>query len=213
MLDYEAALRDAYRRNYESENLSEAKIQSFASLSGVPAAVIRDKTKTDGLFRWAFVLDPKKQNFYERYAAVHIRAMPGVREFEQLPNNKLGIAGGMVISVSEGKARGANPESKTIDFAWKHGDLTYYASHKYTKDAGGAQGNQYKDLQDFLAEANKSTAPGSVFLAIADGPFYDGQNGKRGMTRMDNLNRIANNRNVFALTIDDLAEFMAARRA
>lgn len=30
---------------------------------------------------------------------------------------------------------------------------------------------------------------------------------------MDNLKRIANNRNVFALTIDDLAEFMAARHA
>ena len=49
-----------------------------------------------------------------------------------------------------------------------------------------------KDLQDFLAEA-KSAAPGSVFLAIAGGPFYGGQNGKRGVTRMDNLKRIANN--------------------
>ena len=212
MLDYEAALRDADRRNYESENLSEAKIKSFASLSGVSTAVIRAKTKADGLFRWFFVLDPKRQNFYEKYAADYIREMPGVHEFEQLPNNKLGIVGGMVIPMRESKTHGGNPESKTIDFTWKHGNLTYYASHKYTKDAGGAQGNQYKDLQDFLVEANKSAAPRSVFLAIADGPFYGGHNGKRGMTRMDNLKRIANGRNVFALTINDLAEFMASRR-
>lgn len=212
MLDYEAGLKKAWQQNYESGALSEAKIKSFSELSGASIDEIRAKAKTDKLFRWFFVNDPKKQNFYEKYAAAHIREMPGVSKFEQLPTNKLGIIGGIVITMSEGKARGGNPESKTIDFTWKHGDITYYASHKYTKDAGGAQGNQYKDLQDFLVEANKSNAPSSLFLAIADGPFYGGQNGRQGTTRMDNLRRIANGRNVFALTINDLAEFMASRR-
>ena len=61
-----------------------------------------------------------------------------------------------------------------------------------------------------LAEA-KSAAPGSIFSAIVGGQF-GGRDGRREMTQLDNLKQIANDRNVFALTID-LAEFVAARRA
>ena len=49
------------------------------------------------------------------------------------------------------------PQSKSIDFSWNTKDYTIYASHKYTKDEGGHQTNQYEDLQNFITAANNSS--------------------------------------------------------
>lgn len=49
------------------------------------------------------------------------------------------------------------PKAKTIDFEWDYKGYKIYASHKYTKDRGGAQDNQYKDLQEFIRQCREST--------------------------------------------------------
>ena len=105
---------------------------------------------------------------------------------------------------------GATAQAKTIDFFWKTGDLIVYASHKYTKSSGGAQDNQYKDLKDFISEANHSNLPKTIFLAIADGSYYSSKDSESGVSKLQRLKDLANRRNVFALTIAELERFLGS---
>ena len=73
--------------------------------------------------------------------------------------------------------------------------------------AGGNQGNTFTDVEQFLREANESRLPDTVFMAICDGEFYEGK-GPSGLTRLQELKDIANRRNVFAISIDELDDFL-----
>jgi len=44
-------------------------------------------------------------------------------------------------------------------------------------------------------------------MAICDGEFYEGK-GPSGLTRLQELKDIANRRNVFAISIDELDDFL-----
>ena len=105
--------------------------------------------------------------------------------------------------------RGGNPAAKTIDFQWQTGKYTVYATHKYTKESGGAQDNQYSDLHLFIKEANESHSSDDAFVAIADGPYYNLPNTIRGATKIESLRQASNKRNVFACTMDDLSKLLA----
>ena len=100
------------------------------------------------------------------------------------------------------------PKSKSIDFYWECGSKKFYAFHKYTKDSGGHQDNQYRDLQVFIGEANTSGIKDSYFLAIADGDYYSTNNGRARTTKIERLKQIANGKNVFAMTSDELPKFL-----
>ena len=205
-------MQKAWRRNYESFNLKDAaeKIKTFVKRTGIDKDEVEAKIRNDTLFRWCFVKDPKRQNFYEDLAAEHIKGLGGVRNFVRLPNSAKSICSGLVMDRDELKKRGGNPKAKTIDFEWETGRYRVYASHKYTNESGGAQDNQYKDLHEFIKEANESNSADSVFVAIADGAYYDTRNEIRGLSKIQSLKRSADGRRVFACTIDELPEVLAA---
>ena len=131
-----------------------------------------------------FCKNPNKQNFYEKIAADMIKDMYGVDGFEKLPNQSLYVSDGVVFKNKEHKKY---PKAKTLDFKFRYKNYTIYASHKYTKDSGGSQDNQYKDLQDFIIQSRDTKIPQTVFIAIADGDYYSNQNGKAGTTKMEHL--------------------------
>ena len=108
----------------------------------------------------------------------------------------------------EVKERGGTGEAKTLDFEWQSKGKQIYASHKYTKDGGGGQDNQYRDMKDFIREANKSHTPNTIFLAIADGPYYGMNDTGSRTTKLQNLQYLANRTNVFALSGEELEEFL-----
>lgn len=65
--------------------------------------------------------------------------------------------------------------TKTIDFKWKHSKKVVYASHKYIKDEGGAQDNQFSDVMAFISVAAKILTKEpeyAIFVAICDGPYF-----------------------------------------
>ena len=101
--------------------------------------------------------------------------------------------------------------TKSIDFRWEFDGNTYYAAHKYTKDEGGAQDNQFNDLCNFLINASKSKDENVYFLAIGDGDYYkrkykDGANYY--LSRIDYMNSKYSSKNAVALSTDELEEFL-----
>ncbi len=129
-----------------------------------------------------FCKDPGKQNISEKLAAKVLNA------------NKLPAQGKNCIRFTPNgeitfKASG---NSKSADFFIEG----YYATQKYTKEAGGAQDNQKKDVEDFLTKGSIS----HKVMAIVDGDYWD--NGAR--KELESL--FANNPNVKITSVDELME-------
>ena len=210
-LDWDAPVRAAWALNYKRFSMPEADqaIRTFMLKTGMPRKAVEDKIRTDDMFRWCFVKDPKKQNIYRDLAASYIRSIPQVTSFVRLKAGERLICGGTVMSREEAKKRGANPSPKPIDFQWKTGKHTVYASHKYTKESGGAQGKQYHELHSFIDDANHSNLKATAFIAIADGPHYDSTDSIRGKTRIESLRQACNRTSVFACRMEELQGILA----
>jgi len=133
-----------------------------------------------------------------------------VENFEILPsggNNAVYVENGKLFSgadlVNQAK------EAKSIDFSWTIGNIRFYASHKYTKDSGGAQDNQYLDMQNFLKNTRDCNIKNTVFLAICDGKYYQAKDSKTGdNTKIERLQRLTDNKTSFVLTVNDLMDFL-----
>jgi len=192
--------------------IDERKIKRAAEKRGVAPdevfAVIRDSR----LYRAEFIKDPKRQNLYERVAAEAIKNMPGVEEFVHYGTNELELVDG--VPKKRSGEHGAEPGlAKTIDFGWRRGGFRYFASHKYTKERGGAQDNQYRDVLAFIKEANKNSDAGCVFVAIADGEYYDFVDAGSKLKKINVLkqNAVAKS-GVYAVRISELVGLMDSMR-
>jgi len=130
-----------------------------------------------------FAKDPAKQKIHERIAGGYIQKIEGVTNFRILKNTELYISRGQIISKEQSKLATA----KTIDFYFQYGKYEVYVSNKHTTEEGEAQDNQYKDLQEFITECRDNTDSNVIFIAIADGDYYKGNNGKTGVSKMENL--------------------------
>ncbi len=213
MIDiYEKAVAQAWKKNIaqvlELLNTNDPKIlykiQSASQRWDIPVSEIKESITKDRVAAAHFAVDPSKQKIHEKTAAEFIRNLDGVVDFNHLPNKALYVSNGVPITGGELKTY---PTAKTIDFKWQYGTLKIYASHKYTHDSGGAQGNQYKDLQAFIRACHGSPELKLRFIAIADGPFYQEHNGRANRTRLDNLQSMCTPQ-IRACTIYDLKEVL-----
>jgi len=185
------------------------KIQNWADRFNYPFDIIVEKIKNDPIFSCVFAIDPGRQNLYQKCAANYIKKLPNVNNFETLPQD-----GNKAKYLIEGKLfsgkdlNNASKNTKSIDFTWKVGSYSFYASHKYTKDSGGSQDNQYIDIQNFLKQARDNNYGKCVFLAICDGKYYlkkDSQTNSE--TKIERLKKLTC-QNSFVLTIEELEEFL-----
>ncbi len=165
--------------------------------------------ENDDLFYLFFVKDPTRLRIHEKLAASYIKSLPFVSNFTDSSTDAQVISNGAVQSKKSLKESGGETTAKTIDFTWTCGNKTFHATHKYTKQGGGNQDNQYADLQRFIEQANKSVDPKKYFIAIPDGEYYFNMDSSTGVTRGENLSQIANSsRRVYAMRIDELADFL-----
>ncbi len=167
-----------------------------------------EQINTNDVVAACFAVNPNKQDFYEKVAADFIRRIDGVVDFQNLPNNALSVLNGGVFPKKKLTELGGVSGAKTIDFQWKYGGVTFYASHKYTKERGGSQESAYKDLQNFISESANTTLRETFFIAIADGDYYLTENGQAGTRRIDRLEQLASSDKVHACTIDELEGLM-----
>ena len=213
MIDiYEKAVAQAWKKNiaqvHHSLSVNDKKllykIQSASQRWNISVSEIKESITKDRVAAAHFAVDPSKQKIHEKTAAEFIRNLNAVVDFNHLPNKALYVSNGVPITGDELKTY---PAAKTIDFKWQYGTFKIYASHKYTHDSGGAQGNQYKDLQAFIQACRGSINPELRFIAIADGPFYQEYNGRANKTRLDKLQSMCTPQ-VSACTIHDLKEVL-----
>ena len=208
--DWEAELIKRWMQNFKEFEIKpkSKKMVKYCKARGIPINDMMDAINREPMMKWLFVKDPKKQNIYECIAAEYLQGMDMISDFRHLPNRDLLLAGGMLISSKEAEKRGADAKAKSIDFTWKTKKYTVYASHKYTNEPGGAQDNQYRDLVEFIEEAGRSNVTDAVFIAIADGAYYDSYDSRLKCKRIDCLRRKGSGR-VFAGRIDDVPSILA----
>ena len=186
------------------------KIDSYCERTGYELQVVLRKIREDEMFRAQFAISPGRQGMHEKMAAAFIKSIPGVENFNTLNKGKGGlvILAGALMPRAQAKEQGASRTAKTIDFFWNYNGKIIYASHKYTRVGGGNQDNQYEDVHNFISAANPSNLANTFFLAITDGGYFLTNDSGAGATRLQALKNVANRRNVFALSIDELEEWL-----
>lgn len=128
-----------------------------------------------------FAKDPSKQNIVENL----IQNLTDLRKYPASGKNCIRFAeDGSIVHLS-----GAS-NTKSADF-----DLNgYYATQKYTNEAGGAQDNQFKDVVEYLEKGSKK----NKVAAIVDGHFWE--KGKRQVLE----NHFKDNPNVLITSMQSL---------
>jgi hypothetical protein len=120
-----------------------------------------------------FIKQPNRQNIFEEYALKKIKAMPIIKSAKKLSasgKDAIYIVKGNLLKIHNLPERQMH---KSIDFDIETiNNKHIYASHKYTKDSGGSQDNQYNDMLNFVKNANESRTK-EYFFAIIDGEYYN----------------------------------------
>lgn len=129
---------------------------------------VKQEILNNDLIASFFIKEPGRQNITEKAVANKIKKFKKVKDFINLPPTAN-------LFVEDGEITNKRKLNKSIDYTWKTGDKKVYASQKYTKDSGGSQDNQYKDIVSFLSSAIKSQNKEIVFFAIVDGNYFDNQ--------------------------------------
>ena len=178
--DYETLIQQKWQENAADVvnrlNADDAhlrqKMATYAENFGIDTKSIIRKIRTDQMFANSFAKDPNKQSLHEQSAAAYISNLQFVSEFINLPTHGMNAyyiaEGGEALS---GSAKQGT--IKTLDFTWKTGRFTCYAAHKYIKQSGGAQDNQFADILSALHRWSKGNAqPDEILFAIVDGPYF-----------------------------------------
>ena len=129
-----------------------------------------------------FCVDPGRQNISEKL----VSKVLGLKKLPAQGKNCIRFdAKGNIISK---KIEGA---TKSVDFMLND----YYATQKYTKEAGGSQDNQKTDVREFLLKGSQQHR----VAAILDGDYWDIQ-------RPLLIKEFENNPNVFITSVTELSE-------
>ena len=185
------------REDIESVS-SVLKIKNFCEKYNYSYESVVEKILGDDMFAVFFAKEPSKQNIYEKIAAKYVSSLESVSGFENYPNSiKLFVINGNITNKREN-------DVKSIDFHFKVGDISIYASHKYIKDSkgGGAQDNQYNEVRNFLRNCNKLNTGDVYYIAICDGAYFD--------SKIGILNNDFGSSHVRAMPIDDLENFITS---
>lgn len=191
----------------------ERRDEKYAEEHDVSLSYIRYKKRTNTDFLLLFAKNPTRETIHQAYAIETIKKnLPYFSSFCALPaggKNAKYIIGGEIVGQEERKK--AESAVKSIDaegtISLPGSEIHVYFSLKYTKDAGGAQDNQYADLISFLKEGAKSKEKDVYFVALADGEYYQKRETKyakkEGQTRLEYLNS-AFGKHCKAATLDEI---------
>ena len=176
--DYNKATKERYMNNRDEVLIQlkngcdylKQKMSLFSTRFNYSLDDIRNKIKSDEMFRCFFIKDPLKQGIHQETAADWLKGLP-LRRFKILDS----VGKGALFITSDGEiVKGKNPaKAKSLDFFWKEANYEFYATHKYTKQSGGSQDNQYKDvLIDLKKWQNGGAKDNQILVAIVDGDYY-----------------------------------------
>ena len=179
--DYEAIEADAWTSNaldvrdrlLNNDKFLNRRIATFVARFGYETAQVREKILTDQMFAATFTKEPRRQGIHENSAAQWLNQLPSVQGFERLPQ---GGSRAWCVSVDGGiRMARDNPDtaSKALDFKWITGETTFWAMHKYTRESGGNQDSQFREMKDLLRNYMQHWRRTDALLVIVDGPYYN----------------------------------------
>ena len=186
--DYDA-IEDRYWKLFNREVPLEAdrrdkrllkRIDTFVSRFGYPSEAVLEKIKQDPMFAAHFAKEPRRMGVHEKEAAKWIEALPWVSEFKNLANQGKNAhkvtSDGIIQQLKDvnGKLPG-----KSLDFRWQTGDTTFWAMHKFTREGGGNQDSQFKEMLELLQRFSRSRAASICLLVIVDGGYYQANDAKK----------------------------------
>lgn len=210
---YEKFLREQKKKNKEDfiknidskENIK--KISKYAKENGYSIEEVKEELKKSSMLVDFFATNPTKQNWYEKIAIQEMKKINGIKNIKQLPKNGKNskyLVNGQII---EGKMNLMTKEhTKSIDFEFDYYDYKIYATHKYTKESGGSQDNQYKDVINFIENSIKNSIKNIIFVVIVDGKYYDNVIGKTKIGKREELENRVKNTNTIITSIETLKE-------
>ena len=150
------------------------KISTFANRFGYSEETVCKKIEEDPMFACCFAKDPGKMKVHEKTAATYLGMFPDlIRSFSSLP------AGGKrakYINQTGDIITGQKPDGiKSLDFTWVAGDtdIICFAAHKFTRESGGHQDNQFNELIRLLQAFKGCNDKTIALFAICDGPYYN----------------------------------------
>lgn len=188
------------------------KISTFCDRSGYSFDEVRQKILRDEMFAFHFAKDPAKQNLFETAAGEYINSIECISNYKKLPSGgkeAVYVIQGGIFTSEERRKFDIKKEAKSVDFYWECGDKKFYVFHKYTRQTGGAQDNQYADIRSFITSANDSSSDKNFFIAIADGAYFDTKNGHDDESKINSLKRLSNSgKGVYAVKINELNELL-----
>ncbi len=126
------------------------------------------------MFAAWFAKEPRRTGMHELIAAEWIKTLPTVSAFRTLPKN----GADSIYVTSDGNIHMGmikNRPGKSLDFTWKTRETTCYAMHKYTKEGGGNQDSQFKEMVDLLRHFQSCNERKCALFVIADGKYYHGK--------------------------------------
>lgn len=148
------------------------KISTFIDRFGFSRRNIEQKIRDDEMFAAWFAKEPRRTSIHEKTARDWLEEALRVN-IEKLPasgKNALYVdKDGEVVK----KSRSSRKLSKSLDFRWKAHGKTFYAMHKFTKEGGGTQDSQYKEMQTLLTNFLPAQNRDICLIVIVDGDFYD----------------------------------------
>lgn len=198
------------RENLYSDPSYAVKIVNWSNKYRLHPEYVKKKILTDDLFALNFIKEPGRQNFHENLASDFIKSFDIVKNYKQLAKggkNAKVIFSGMILNYKDALQSIQKP--KTIDFEWtlsSQSGVEYkcFATHKYTKEAGGSQDNQYADIKNFMENALPNKSHHIIFYAICDGDYYQNLN-RNGKNKIEELNdSFSSGNKLKALTINQL---------
>lgn len=204
--DYDAIEIEEWRKNAklvlhelnsDSDRLSK-RIHLFVARFGFSTVDVETKISSDEMFAAHFAKEPRRTGIHEKLAAEWVKSLPLVKQFKVLPK------GGpeAVYITSDGNIhRGelSNRPGKSLDFKWVTGKITCYAMHKFTKEGGGNQDSQYKEMVAILRNFQSCNDTTCALFIIVDGPYYVGNK----MSELRNGTRVHPPKS-YALPIEEL---------
>lgn len=131
------------------------KIEQYSWRFGFSSEKIEEEIRNNEMFANHFSIEPKRQGIHEKSAADWLENQIEIDDFKNLPKsggNALYISSdGQVIKGSTGIVK----STKSLDFEWKTESKIIFATHKYTKESGGFQDSQFKEIKDLLEKFQK----------------------------------------------------------
>lgn len=166
-------------------NTQQEKVASHALRYGHPISEVEQAVEINEVaFRAIVGKDPSRMDYWENTLVDFLNKLDCVALAEKL--NKSGPKA-VFIDRGELKFGGKHPNLKSLDLKveFKNGAILYVI-HKYTKDEGGAQNNQFKDAKDTMREHLAPDGIRRIYLAaVLDGEYYSKVRAKSKHTRLE----------------------------